>query len=248
MISVEGAGFRFDERWIYRGVSFEADKGDMVAILGPNGRGKTTLLKAVVGLLTPEEGRVQTRGRIGYVPQRAEVAFAYKVIDMVVMGRAAHIGAFRSPGSEDYEIARTALDQLGLGDFAERPFDRLSGGERQLVLIARALASDCDLLVLDEPASSLDFRNQDIILSTLRRVAAENGLTVLLTTHFPQHAIHLANKVLLMHDVDRHLWGKADEMLTEHHLEALYGLPIRKVHVDHGGQIASSVIPIFSQS
>lgn len=248
MISVDQAGFRFDQRWIYRGVSFEADKGDMVAILGPNGRGKTTLLKAIVGLLTPEEGKVRADGRIGYVPQRAEVAFAYKVIDMVVMGRAAHIGAFRSPGSKDYEIARTALDQLGLGDHAERPFDRLSGGERQLVLIARALASDCDLLVLDEPASSLDFRNQDIILSTLRRVAAENGLTVLLTTHFPQHAIHLANKVLLMHDVDRHLWGEASEMLTERHLEALYGLPIRTVQVDHDGQTASSVIPVFSHS
>ena len=247
MISVERAGFRFDERWIYRGVSFEADKGDMVAILGPNGRGKTTLLKAVVGLLTPEEGKIQTHGRIGYVPQRAEVAFAYKVIDMAVMGRAAHIGAFRSPGSHDYEIARTTIEQLGLGDYADRPFNRLSGGERQLVLIARALASDCDLLVLDEPASSLDFRNQDIILSTLRRVAAEHGLTVLLTTHFPQHAIHLANKVLLMHDIDRHLWGAASEMLTESHLEALYGLPIRTVHVDHDGQTASSVIPIFSQ-
>jgi len=248
MIAVDQAGFRFGDRWIYRGVSFEAEPGDMVAILGPNGRGKTTLLKAIVGLLKPEEGTVRVQGRVGYVPQRAEVAFAYKVIDMVVMGRASQVGIFRSPARKDFRKAHEALDQLGLGVFAERSFDRLSGGERQLVLIARALASDCDLLVLDEPASSLDFRNQDIILSTLRRVAAENGLTVLLTTHFPQHALHLANKVLLMHDVDRHSWGKASEMLDERQLETLYDLPIRMVHVDHDGKTASSVIPIFSRS
>lgn len=248
MITVDRAGFRFDERWIYRGVSFEAEPGDMVAILGPNGRGKTTLLKAIVGLLTPEEGTVRVEGRIGYVPQRTEVAFAYKVIDMVVMGRASQVGIFRSPTRDDFQKAHAALDQLGLGAYADRSFDRLSGGERQLVLIARALASDCDLLVLDEPASALDFRNQDLILSTLRRVAAESSLTILLTTHFPQHAIHLANKALLMHDVDRHQWGKAEEMLSENNLERLYGLPIRTVNVDHDGETASSVIPIFSQS
>ena len=221
----------------------------MVAILGPNGRGKTTLLKAVVGLLKPEEGTVRVKGRIGYVPQRAEVAFAYKAIDMVVMGRARQVGMFRSPTRDDFKkSSRTALDQLGLGDYAERSFDRLSGGERQLVLIARALASDCDLLVLDEPASALDFRNQDVILSTLRSIASENRLTVLLTTHFPQHAMHLANKVLLMHSVDQHLWGQASEMLTERHLETLYGLPIRTVHVDHDGKTATSMIPVFSES
>ncbi len=246
MIAVDQAGFRFGDRWIYRGISFEAEPGDMVAILGPNGRGKTTLLKAIVGLLKPQEGTIQVTGRIGYVPQRTEVAFAYKAIDMVVMGRASQIGVFRSPTSQDFQRAHAALDQLGLRDYAERSFDRLSGGERQLVLIARALASDCDLLILDEPASALDFRNQDTILSTLRRVAAENGLTILLTTHFPQHAMHLANKVLLMHDVDRHQWGDAKEMLTERHLEALYGLPIRTVQVDAHGKIATSVIPIFS--
>ena len=248
MITVDRAGFRFDDRWIYRSVSFKAEPGDMVAILGPNGRGKTTLLKAIVGILKPEEGTVRVEGRIGYVPQRAEVAFAYKAIDMVVMGRSRQVGMFRSPTQEDFRRARAALDQLGLGSYAERSFDCLSGGERQLVLIARALASDCDLLVLDEPASALDFRNQDVILSTLRRVASENHLTVLLTTHFPQHAMHLANKVLLMHSVDRHLWGQASEMLTERHLETLYGLPIRTVHVDHDGKTATSMIPVFSES
>jgi len=246
MIQAEGISFRYDEQWIFRNVSFSLAAGETAAILGPNGRGKTTLLKSVLGLLRPSEGLVILDGRTGYVAQRAEIAFSYKVIDIVVMGRAAHIGLFRTPDKSDYELARRALNLLNIEQFAHRPFNRLSGGERQLVMIARALASECRILVLDEPASALDFRNQDLVLSTLRRIAAEEGIAVLFTTHFPQHAVHIANRALLLHEDLRHDWGPAFEVLTEAKLEALYGLPIRALKLKSKGQEKSTMVPVFS--
>ncbi|MEM1431418.1 MAG: ABC transporter ATP-binding protein [Pseudomonadota bacterium] len=245
MIRVEQAEFRYGDAWVFRGVSFELRRGQTGAILGPNGRGKTTLLKAITGLLKLTNGIAEAGGRIGYVAQRNDMAFSYKVLDIVVMGRAAHIGLFRTPGAEDYRIARRTLDRLGLGSFTDRLYSQLSGGERQLVMIARALASECEVLILDEPTSALDFSNQALILETLRRIAREDGLTVLMTTHVPQHAQRLADMVLLMHGPDRQDWGTAAEMLTEDRLEALYGVPVKALEIQHGGRTASALVPLF---
>ena len=221
MIALDGASFRYGEEWVFRDVNFTLEKGQAAAILGPNGRGKTTLLKTIVGLLNVDEGNVRTSGRIGYVAQRHEIAFSYRVLDIVVMGRASQIGLFRTPGTDDFRIARRILDRLGIADFAERIFTQLSGGERQMVMIARALASDCEILILDEPTSALDFSNQSLILETLARITTEDGLTLLMTTHVPQHAQSLVDQVLLMHGLDNYAWGPVEEMLTEPHLQSL---------------------------
>ena len=246
MIDVQSLGFRYGQHWVFRGVSFELEAGKIAAILGPNGRGKTTLLKSVVGLLTPDTGHASLGGRLGYVAQRTEIAFAYKVIDIVVMGRAAQVGMFRVPGPIDYEHARNALSRLGISDFAQHYFNNLSGGERQLVMIARALASECQVLILDEPASALDFRNQDLVLSTLRRLAKDLGLAILMTTHFPQHAVHIADYALLLQSVDEAQWGPSEHMLTEDKLELLFGLPVKRIQVQHGDTSHSSILPLFS--
>ena len=246
MIDVQGLGFRYDQTWIFRDVSFSLPAGNIAAILGPNGQGKTTLLKSVVGLLKPATGSSTLGGRLGYVAQRSEIAFSYKVIDIVVMGRAAHVGMFRAPGSKDYEHARTALSKLQLQHLSEQPFNRLSGGERQLVMIARALASECQVLILDEPASALDFRNQDLVLSTLRGLAKDLGLAVLMTTHFPQHAAHIADFSLLLQSVDQAQWGPSEEMLSEENLELLFGLPVKRIQVERGETYHSGILPLFS--
>jgi iron complex transport system ATP-binding protein len=246
MIEVEGAGVAFGATWVFRHLSFTIARAEILAILGCNGRGKTTLLRALLGLQRWSEGRARVHGTIGYVPQSGSAPFAYSVLDVVLMGRARHLGMFAVPRKPDYQVARAALDSLGMSSFATRRIDELSGGERQLVLIARALASECDVLILDEPASALDFHNQDVILSTIRRVSRERGLTVVFASHYPQHAIHVADKALLMHDVERQAFGVAATVMTEEALGQLYGIAMRKVQVGRDGHRVTSLVPLFS--
>lgn len=247
MIRVEKLGFkhRLRPNWIFRDHSLTVDRGEVVAVIGPNGRGKTTLIKTILGLHKPVEGSVRFDGTVGYVPQNTEASFPYSVRDMVVMGRARHVKTFGSPDRDDYQKADAALERLGVDRFAHRPVTELSGGERQLVLIARALVSDCQIMVLDEPASALDFRNQQTILTVLRDLAREDGMTVLFTTHMPQHAQVIADQVLLMRDIDRYDFGPVETVLSEENLSTLYGIDIRSIDFDHQGRNQQAVVPVF---
>ncbi len=247
MIEAQDIGFRYPgSDFVFRRHCFQLNQGEILAILGPNGRGKTTLLKTLIGLFSLTEGSIQINGSIGYVPQQASVLFPYTVLDMVVMGRARHISLFASPKRKDYQKALDVLDSLGLADFADRSFLSLSGGQKQLVLIARALVSECQILVLDEPASALDFKNQRLILTTLKRLSDEHGLTIVLTTHFPQHAVHLADMVLLMYTSENYCFGNVAGTLTDDRLKALYGMEVRNITIPHNGQDIKSIIPIFN--
>lgn len=150
------------------------------------------------------------------------------------------------PSRKDYAIAAEALDRVGLSAFASRPFDALSGGERQLVLIARALAARCEILVLDEPAASLDLRNQAAVLHLLAELSSRDGITVVYTTHHPQHALAGNNRVLLMLTADRHLTGTANDVLNEANLEALYGVPVKRVRIGGAEHAYAGLVPIYS--
>ena len=169
----------------------------MTVVLGPNGRGKTTLVRCAAGLLKPTEGSVTHDSPVGFVPQAHGGAFAYRAVDMVVMGRVRQVSLFGSPTRDDRVAALDAMERIGVGHLADRQFPTLSGGEQQLVLIARAIASESPALVLDEPTSGLDLHNQAQILSLLRKLVAD-GMSVLLTTHHPDHALYLADTVVLM--------------------------------------------------
>lgn len=247
MIEAEKLGFRYGGTdWIFHDHSFRLPRSRITAILGPNGRGKTTLLKCILGLLKPTEGNLAVDGVTGYVPQNIQSPFPYKTFDIVLMGRARHIGFFRHPTRADHDAARDAMARLSILDLAERPFDRLSAGQQQLALIARALASRCDVLVLDEPAAALDFRNQAKVLQALARLSDETGLTVLFTTHAPQHALSIADSALLMFGGGDYRYGSIEATITDANLEALYEIPVRNIAFEHNGRDVRTVAPVLT--
>ncbi|MAC79551.1 MAG: iron ABC transporter ATP-binding protein [Rhodobacteraceae bacterium] len=243
MIDVHDLTLRRGASDVLTGLGFRLAAGESLAILGANGIGKTTLLTALNGVLKPSRGRIAVQGRTGFVPQLFEVPFSYSALDIALMGRARHLGLFGAPGKRDFEIVRHYLRLLGIEDLEHRPFNALSGGQRQLVTIAQALASECDLLILDEPCAALDYRNQDKVLDLLALLRAEHGQTVVFSTHMPQHAVEVATHVLLLERADRHLFGPVAEVLTEANLSALYGLPIGRA--DFAGTGRHTFAPLF---
>lgn len=201
-------------------------------ILGPNGTGKTTLLKTILGVQDLAEGHIDRPAQVGHVPQNLEVLFDFSVLDIVLMGAASNNrGIFASPKPKDYKAAEAALAQTGMSNFADRTFSSLSGGERQLVLLARAIASGASLILLDEPTAALDLANEEKVLSMLARLKAE-GVTLLMSTHNPEHALRLADSVLLMKNNGSYCFGPAAEWLTDEALSDLYGVPLTRVDID----------------
>ncbi|MFQ1064887.1 ABC transporter ATP-binding protein [Bordetella trematum] len=241
MLDITNLAVQAGTRRLLSGLTLHLPAGAILAVLGPNGRGKTSLLKTVLGLRAPAAGTVRLGGPPAYVPQQQDMLFDYDVLTLVTLGRARHLPWYASPGKADFEIAHASLAQVGLAELARRPLRALSGGQQQLAAIARALASESPLLVLDEPAAALDLRNQDIVLTLLHRLSREHGMTVVFSTHQPQHALHIADQTLLMMPGPCEA-GATAQMCTEARLSALYGLPLRLAST--GG--TQGVIPIFS--
>ena len=245
-ISFEGLGFSYQPgQTVLQGYRGELERGKVLAVLGPNGCGKTTLLKLLIGALAPREGSLRVEGRVAFVPQLFQVSFPYSVLDMVLMGRAHRVGLFSSPSAKDGKAALEALDKLGLAGLAGRPFEELSGGQRQLVIFARALATEADILVLDEPTSALDLRNQGIILEWIRRLSRAGGLTIVITTHHPHHAHAVADTTMLMMGKKESLCGPTDDVVTEENLFRLYGVVLRRVQFEVAGVSIETFVPIY---
>ncbi|MEK8142147.1 ABC transporter ATP-binding protein [Streptomyces sp. M10(2022)] len=243
MIEARGLGHRYKkDTWVFRGVDVTAHEGRVLAVLGPNGRGKSTLLRALAGLLAPTEGTVTTSAPVAYVPQSHSAAFAYSVADMVLMGRSRHLKSYAVPGRRDRELAAHALEQVGIAHMAGRSYAELSGGEQQMVLIARALAAQCRVMVLDEPVSSLDLHNQARVLTILQNLAAD-GMGIALTTHHPDHALHLADDAVLVLGPDDVRTGPAAQLLDAQALSELYGLPVATARVDGPRGPRTVVVP-----
>lgn len=245
-LAVEALSFGYNGRMVGHDASFALAPGEVLCLLGPNGGGKSTLLKTVLGLLAPLAGAVKIDGEdtaswaprrralaFGYVPQSGVGQFSFTVAEMVLMGRAAHRSAFAAPSARDRAIAEAALATLGIATLAERDWLRISGGERQLVLIARALAQQPRLLVLDEPTANLDFGNQVRVLAELRRLAAR-GLGVIFATHHPEQAFACADRVAMLHDGALIRLGPPGEIITPETMHLVYGVEVDVVPVGEG--------------
>lgn len=244
-ISMTGGKVVLSGRVIFEGVDFALPKGETMAILGPNGRGKTTLLKAILGAQKLSAGVRVAPKRIGYVPQSQHGSENHTCLDLVLMARAAQLGMFSLPSKKDRALAYAAMEQVGAARFSDRLYGTLSGGERQIVLLARALVTGSDVLILDEPAAALDLANQDLLLGVLQHLRQARSHSILFTTHHPQHAIYLADKALLMHAAGSVVFGNAETVLSEDQLTRLYNITLRRLAVQVGGVQQHTVCPIF---
>ncbi|KJY80620.1 ABC transporter ATP-binding protein [Vibrio nigripulchritudo] len=228
MIKVQNLVLKAGDTEILSGYELNITQGEVLAIMGANGVGKTTLLNALIGNKKPDSGSVSTNGIIGYVPQLFDMPFSYSVLDIVLMGRARYLGLTGSPSTKDFELAHHYLEMMQIHHLHGRNFNQLSGGQKQLVMIAQALTSECDILILDEPCSALDYHNQAIVLSKIRQLNQELGMTVVYTTHMPQHALETATHVLLMNGQSQYLHGTTETTLNSENLTKLYGIRVDK--------------------
>lgn len=226
---------------LFQNISFTVARGETLCLLGPNGVGKTTLFKTILGLLPPAAGSIRMEGEdiarwsteerarhIAYVPQTHTPPFPFTVRDVVLMGRAARIGRLGVPGKRDCTAAAEAMGLLGITHLAEKVYTKISGGERQLVLLARALAQEPELLCMDEPTASLDFGNQVRVMDQIRRLSTEH-IAVIMTTHAPNQAFYCADTTAVMGRGGTFRVGATNEIVTEECLEKLYGVTAKIV-------------------
>jgi iron complex transport system ATP-binding protein len=257
-LSVQDLAFAFHrDRPVLRGVSFAVAANEVVYVLGPNGSGKSTLFNCLSGVYAPDAGRVLLDGtdltdmaarrrahHIGLVPQNHAAAFAYSARDMVLMGRAPHLGLFETPGRADVAAADAALHAVGLSHLAERPFNELSGGERRLVTIARGLAQESDVLLLDEPDAYLDPKNQHLVQETIVGLARQ-GRAFLISSHSPNNALLYGDRALVLKDGQVAADGRPQEVLTAEMLSAAYDAQMEIIYEsNNGGRHARAVLPV----
>lgn len=241
---------------VFRDINFSVDAGEILAILGPNGAGKTTMLRCITGMLRWRSGDSLLDGeairtmpvqklwrKMAYVPQAKSVSSAYTAFETVLLGRSSRLNAFSSPKKADLEQARQAMAMLGIEQLADKKCTAISGGELQMVLIARALASEPQVLILDEPESNLDFKNQLVVLDAISRLA-QQGMACVFNTHYPAHALQRADKSLILSRGGDYVFGSTPRVVTQENIRRAFGVETVIGQVETPGNILPSVVPL----
>ncbi len=255
-ISVQDIHFSYGDHPVLDGVSFSLEPSKLTFLLGPNGSGKSTLFRCMLGHRPPDSGTVAVDGadtttmtpaelahHIAYIPQVTAPTFNYTVLQAVLMGRTSHMKLFASPSAKDIDIAYEALERLGIRHLANKGSNRISGGEQQLVLIARALAQQAQIIIMDEPTSSLDYGNQLMVLSQMKSLC-KDGKLVFLSSHNPQHAMSYADEVLVLYDGKVWSQGTPKQVITKEMIRQVYGVDVTILeYIDEAGHVRNMVAP-----
>jgi iron complex transport system ATP-binding protein len=255
---VENGCFRYaGERELLTNINVTVPEARILAVLGPNGVGKTTLLKCVMGLLRWNSGRTCINGadirtmpqralwrHMAYVPQAKGSPISCTGEEMVVLGRSVHMGVIAQPKKSDYEKAWEAMETVGTAHLAKKICSHMSGGELQMMLMARALVAKPDILVFDEPESNLDFKNQLIVLETMQRLAREQKISCIFNTHYPDHALKVADDALLLDKDGRAEFGRCEAVICQENMRRSFEVAVHISHLQKDGRDIASVIPI----
>ena len=248
--------FSYGTTQVLKNMDFRAHESSLVAVIGPNGAGKSTLFRCILGFLKGYSGtilidnqdikemsRTEIARKIAYIPQTTVPVFNYDVIDIVLMGTTGSLKLLESPGKEQIEAAERALDELGIGYLRNRGFGRISGGERQLVLVARALVQNAKILIMDEPTANLDYGNQYRVMAKIKELAA-GGYTIILSTHNPEHALLFADKSFVIQKGEFVAAGSSAEVLNEEMMRRLYGVDVRILTTEINEEEARVFVPV----
>lgn len=256
-LTVERGSFYYQKHTpIFQDVNFSVDSGEILAILGPNGAGKTTMLRCITGMLKWRGGRSLLDGepihamptrklwsKMAYVPQAKAASSAYTAFETVLLGRSSHLGAFSAPKKEDLEKAEEVMELLGITGLMDKKCTAISGGELQMVLIARALAAEPQVLILDEPESNLDFKNQLVVLDAMTRLA-QSGMACVFNTHYPAHALQRADKSLILSRGGEYVFGSTPTVVTEENIRRAFGVEAVIGEIETPGNVLRNVIPL----
>ena len=258
MLAIKNASFGYDDRLIWQDVNIEVAEGDCLCLLGPNGCGKTTLFNCISGMYKLNSGSIELNGRpihsykpqqlaqtMGVVFQEHAAPFPYSSLEVVRMGRTPHLRSFQTPSKQDTAMALSIMEELGISHLANQSYTHISGGERQLVLIARTLCQEPRIILFDEPTSHLDFKNQAMVLQTIKRLS-QRGLTIVMVSHFPNHVWKLGSDAALMSYGGVVAQGAVEQVMTEDNLSRAYGVAVRIYETVQNGETVRFCDPDFN--
>lgn len=242
---------------ILHDINLQLQEGQILSVLGPNGIGKTTLLKCMIGLLQWNNGSSFLNGTdirqlkakeiwktISYIPQSHGFAFSYSGLEMVMMGRSSHLGLFEQPGKKEIEMAEQMMEKVGITKLADKDCNCMSGGELQMVLIARALINEPKLIILDEPETGLDFHNQILVLNMIEKLAHEDGISAIMNTHYPSNAMRISDEAFILNRSGEQFYGKAQEVLSEENISKSFDVKVVVDEIEYKEKLIRNIIPV----